>query len=338
MTLADLRLAVLVPCHNEEATVATVIAGFRRSLPAATIYVYDNLSSDATAQRACTAGAIVRKESRAGKGNVVRRMFADIEADVYVLVDGDDTYDADAAVSMVELLVHDCLDMVVAHRRAIPADKDAFPRGHTAGNLLFTRMIRLLFGGEFTDVFSGYRVMSRRLVKSLPVSSAGFEIETELAAHALQVRAQCAEVVSDYRSRADGSDSKLRTWRDGARILGVAIRLFKQMRPARFFGIFFLLFTGLALGLGLPVVDEYLRTGLVQRFPTAILAASLQVVAFISLTCGLVLDSIAQSRREARRLVYLQVGIPFMGISTAHGRDAPVGPRPQSDRRSPALP
>ena len=310
LTDADPSVAVLIPCHNEEAAVATVVAQFRESLPTAVIYVYDNRSTDATAARAAAAGAVVRTELRPGKGNVVRRMFSDIDADVYVLVDGDDTYDPRAAPSMVHLLVNDGLDMVVGRRRAVPDDRNVFPRGHTAGNQAFTKVIRVLFGGEFTDVFSGYRVMSRRMVKSLPVHSQGFEIETEMTVHAAQIQAPCAEVASDYRSRADGSDSKLRTWRDGARILVVAIRLFKEMRPARFFGIFFGLFTALALGLGLPVVDEYLRTGLVLRFPTAILAAAMQIVAFVCLTCGLILDSVAKCRSEARRLVYLQIAPP----------------------------
>ncbi|MGH9126120.1 MAG: glycosyltransferase family 2 protein [Acidimicrobiales bacterium] len=301
-------VAVLIPCLNEESTVARVVAGFRHALPEAGIFVYDNGSTDKTAAVAERAGAVVRREPRPGKGNVIRRMFADVDAEVYLLVDGDDTYDPALAPSMVQMLVDHQLDMVVACRRPDVDDDHAFPRGHTAGNVLFSKGIRMLFGGHFTDVFSGYRALSRRLVKSLPVHAKGFEIETELTAHAVQLQAACAEVDGTYRSRVDGSDSKLRTWHDGFRILGVSLRLFKEMHPARFFGVFFLLLTVAALALGLPVVDTYVHTGLVPRFPTAILAAALQIVAFICLTCGLILDSVARGRAEMRRLAYLQIG------------------------------
>lgn len=302
------RIAVLIPCHNEETSVAAVVSGFRQSLPQAEIYVYDNNSSDMTVVEAEAAGAIVRRESKAGKGNVVRRMFADIDCDIYVLVDGDDTYDPEAAPAMVRFLTEDRLDMVVACRQPISDDKNVFRRGHTIGNTFFTKMVRVLFGGEFTDVFSGYRAMSRRLVKSFPAHSEGFEIETELTAHAVQLGAPCGEIVSDYRSRSEGSNSKLRTGRDGARILMTVIRLFKDMRPFQFFGIFFIFFTAIAVFLGLPVVFEYAHSGVVLRFPTAILAAAIQTVAFICLTCGLMLDSVGRARAEARRLVYLQLG------------------------------
>ena len=301
------RVAVLVPCHNEEHTVGTVVNDFAAALPGAAIYVYDNRSSDATAERAAAAGAIVRREPRAGKGNVMRRMFSDIDADVYVMVDGDATYDAADAPAMVDMLVQENLDMVVGCRRPVAEDDAVYRRGHTFGNLVFTKIVRVLFGGDFSDVFSGYRVLSRRLVKSFPVQSEGFEIETELTAHAVQVSAACAEVPTDYRSRHAESDSKLRTYRDGVRILTTAVKLFKEMRPFQFFGGFFVFFSIVAIALGLPIVDEYVRTGLVPRFPTAILAAAIQIVAFICLTCGLVLDSVVKARKEARQLVYLQL-------------------------------
>jgi hypothetical protein len=305
------RIAVVVPCHNEEGSVTHVVHDFREALPEAEIFVFDNGSTDATAERAKAAGATVRREPRLGKGNVVRRMFADVEADIYVMVDGDATYDAGAARGMVDLLLDEQLDMVVGCRAPAAGDDTAYRRGHAAGNVWFTRILRAVFGGDFTDVFSGYRVMSRRLVKSFPVQSAGFEIETELSVHAVQVGAACAEVPTVYGSRQHGTDSKLRTGRDGIRILFRSIGLFRQMRPMQFFGLLFVLLTALALVLGIPIIDEYVRTGLVPRFPTAILAAAVQTVAFICLTCGLVLENVVRARKEARRLAYLQ--IPIVG-------------------------
>jgi glycosyltransferase involved in cell wall biosynthesis len=305
-TASDPRIAVLIPCRNEERSVARVVEGFRAALPAATVYVYDNGSTDATVACARGAGAVVATETRRGKGNVVCRMFADVDADVYVLVDGDGTYDASAAPAMVDQLVRDRVDMVVGCRSAID-DDDAYPRGHVIGNWLFNRLFRMLFGTTFTDVFSGYRVMSRRFVKSFPVRFPGFEIETELAAHAVDIGLPYAEVVTAYRSRDTGSQRKLRTVSDGSRIAVAAVLLFKELRPARFFGLISLVLTALALALGLPVVNEFIDTGLVPRLPTAVLAASIQIIAFICLTAGLVLDSVCRSRREARRLVYLSM-------------------------------
>jgi glycosyltransferase involved in cell wall biosynthesis len=302
------KVAVVIPCYNEEGSVAHVVEGFRAALPEADIYVFDNASTDATSERARAAGAVVRREPKKGKGNVVRRMFSDVDADVYVMVDGDDTYDAGAARGMVDMLLHEHLDMVVGCRDPAQNDEAVYRRGHARGNAIFTWTLRTLFGGDFTDVFSGYRVMSRRLVKSFPVQSSGFEIETELSVHAVQVGAACAEVPTTYGSRRHGNDSKLRTGRDGVRIMRVALRLFRQMRPFQYFGGLFLFLTAVALALGIPVIDEFVRTGLVPRFPTAILAAAVQVVAFICLTCGLVLDNVVGARREARRLAYLQVG------------------------------
>jgi glycosyltransferase involved in cell wall biosynthesis len=302
------KVAVLVPCHNEEGSVARVVHDFRAVLPAADIYVYDNLSSDETPERAREAGAIVRSVSRPGKGSVVRRMFADVDADVYVLVDGDATYDAGAAPAMVKLVLDEELDMVVGKREVIEGQDGAYPRGHRFGNRLFNRLLRVLFGSDFTDVFSGYRVMTRRFVKSFPARSSGFEIETEITAHAVDIDAPCAEVVTHYRARADDSESKLRTYRDGFRILSAGIRLFKEMRPLRFFSVLAVVLTCTAVGLAIPLFVEYAETGLVPRVPTAILAAAIQIVALIFLICGIVLDSVCQLRRDAKRLTYL--GIP----------------------------
>lgn len=309
MTEPAARLAVLVPCRDEAPTIARVVADFQRALPGAVVYVYDNASTDDTAQRAREAGAVVRREHRPGKGNVVRRMFADIDADIYVLVDGDGTYDAGAAPEMITMLVEDQFDMVVGVRRENVPDGDsaAYRNGHRLGNVFFSRLLRALFGGVFADVFSGYRVMSRRLVKSFPVASAGFEIETELTAHALDVRAACAELETDYRSRPEGSASKLRTWRDGWRIMLAALVFYKELRPFRFFGLVALALTVVALALGIPVFIDFLDSGLVRQFPTAILAAAIQVAAVVALTSGIMLDSIGRGRRETKMLTYLSL-------------------------------
>ncbi|MDP8930296.1 MAG: glycosyltransferase [Actinomycetota bacterium] len=298
---------MVIPCHNEERTIADVVRGFAQVLPEAQLFVYDNSCTDATSQQAQSAGAVVRREPRLGKGNVVRRMFADVDADVYVVVDGDGTYDPGAARTMVDLLLDERLDMVVGCRAPAPDDDRVYRKGHAFGNAAFTRILRVVFGGDFTDVFSGYRVISRRLAKSFPAQSAGFEIETELSVHAVQLAAPCAEVATTYRSRQGDSNSKLRTGRDGVRILFTALGLFRHMRPLQFFGSLFVLLTALAVALGIPVVDEYVRTGLVARFPTAILAAAIQTVAFICLSSGLVLDNVVGARKEARRLAYLQI-------------------------------
>ncbi|HET7408053.1 MAG TPA: glycosyltransferase [Mycobacteriales bacterium] len=305
MTDTAARVAVLVPCRDEAATVAQVVFDFQHALPGAVVYVYDNASADDTGARAKAAGAVVRREMRPGKGTVVRRMFADIDADIYVLVDGDGTYDADAAPGMIRMLVEDQLDMVVGVRRE--SEEDAYRNGHRLGNAFFSRLLRMLFGGVFADVFSGYRVMSRRLVKSFPVASGGFEIETELTAHALDVRAACAEMPTVYRSRPEGSESKLRTWRDGWRIMMAAVVFYKELRPFRFFGLVAMLLTALAIALGVPVIAEFVRTGLVPQMPTAILAAAIQVAAVVAGTSGVVLDSIGRGRRETKLLTYLSL-------------------------------
>ena len=307
--MAEPRIAVIIPCFNEAAAITEVVTAFTAALPTATIFVYDNNSTDATVELARAAGAQTRPEFRQGKGHVVQRMFGDVEADVYVMVDGDGTYQADAATAMVARLLDEELDMIVGAR--VPetlTEGEVYRRGHDLGNRAFTGIAKVLFGSQFEDIFSGYRVMSRRFVKSFPLRSAGFEIETEITVHAVEVSAACAEVPTRYGARKEDSSSKLRSYRDGLRILRVAIGLFKDMRPMRFFGLLFLLFTVLAIGLGIPVFVDYLETGLVPRFPTAILASALQVLAFIFLTCGILLDSVSRSRREVRKLAYL--GIP----------------------------
>jgi len=328
-----LRVAVLLPCQDEERTVAEVVAGFRSALPAAQIFVYDNASTDATAERARAAGALVRSEPRRGKGIVVCRMFADIDADVYVMADGDGTYDPEASPDMVRLLVEQELDMVVGCRRA---EGSPFPRGHVVGNRLFNRMLKMLFGTRFTDVFSGYRVLSRRFVKTFPVRFTGFEIETELTAHTAEIGLPYAEVTTSYRARHADSTRKLRTLRDGLRISLAAILLFKEMRPLRFFTTIALALTTIAVALGAVVVEEFLATGLVLRLPTAVLSASIQIVAFICLTAGLILDSVCRNRREVRRLAYLALSpvSPSSGdVPTTDEEGWPPFPRTEAEER-----
>jgi len=301
------NVAVVLPCYNEQSSIVRVVEGFRAALPEAVVYVYDNASEDRTAELAAAAGALVRREERRGKGTVVCRMFADVDADIYVLADGDGTYDPADAPGMVDRLLRDNLDMVVGCR--VPADgaPRPYPRGHVVGNWIFNRVVKALFGGTFTDVFSGYRVMSRRFVKSFPVRFDGFEIETELVTHTVDLGLPHAEMATTYRSRDLDSKRKLRTLRDGLRIGVAALLLFKEMRPLRFFTLIAATLTALALGLGAIPVTEFLDTGLVLRFPTAILAASVQIVAVISLTAGIILDSVCHSRRQAKRLVYLSM-------------------------------
>ncbi|HEY7296115.1 MAG TPA: glycosyltransferase family 2 protein [Dehalococcoidia bacterium] len=301
----NLRVAVLVPCFNEAKTIAAVVSGYRAALPSAAIYVYDNNSTDGTAEIARAAGAEVRVERLQGKGNVVRRMFADIDADVYVLVDGDSTYDPALAPRLIERLVTDRLDMAVGCRATQEAA--AFRAGHRFGNRWLTRSIGLLFGQSFTDVLSGYRVLSRRFVKSFPAMSTGFEIETELTVHALKLRMPTAEIEGAYGARPSGSVSKLNTYGDGLRIWRTILRLFRDERPLAFFGIVCLVFAAMSIALGSAVVDGYLRTGVVRQFPTAILATGIMVLAVISLACGLILDSVAKGRRELKRLTYLSI-------------------------------
>jgi hypothetical protein len=301
--LDTLAIAVLIPCFNEEESIEEVVRQFAEALPQAVIYVYDNNSTDRSAARALAAGAIVRQEPRPGKGNVVRRMFADVDADAYVLVDADGTYDAASAPAMVETLVWRQLDMVVAARTGVA--RAAYPRGHQLGNHVFTRVIARIFGEHFQDVLSGYRVFSRRFVRSFPAFSKGFEIETELAVHALQLRMPVAEMATPYRERPQGSTSKLHTLRDGWRILATVAKLVEQELPLTFFGALAVVLATASLALGWPLVSTFIETGLVPRLPTAVLASALMLLAFLSLTCGLVLDTVTRGRQEMKRLWYL---------------------------------
>jgi glycosyltransferase involved in cell wall biosynthesis len=303
MTPSSLRIAVLVPCFNEEAAVATVVKDFRNALPSAQIYVYDNNSSDRTAVVAREAGAEVRSERRQGKGHVVRRMFADIDADIYVLVDGDATYDAPSAPSMIDALLADHLDMVVGLR--LDQSEAAYRRGHRTGNWMLTSFLSSVFGQAFKDILSGYRVFSRRFVKSFPVLSDGFEIETELSVHALELALPVAEIETPYYARPEGSFSKLNTWGDGLRILGTILKLYRSEKPLRFFtaiGVFLAL---VSIGLAVPIVVTYLESGLVPRLPTAVLSMGLMIVALLSVSSGLVLDTVTRGRREMKLLAYL---------------------------------
>jgi glycosyltransferase involved in cell wall biosynthesis len=302
------RIAVLIPCYNEEVAIKDTVSGFRAALPEATVYVYDNNSRDQTKERARNAGAVVRTETLQGKGNVVRRMFSDVDADVYVMTDGDATYDPHAASEMIDLLIRDNLDMVVGRR--VHQDASAYRAGHVLGNRMLTGFLAQLFGQRFTDILSGYRVFSRRFVKSFPALSAGFETETELTVHALTLNLPISEVETQYFSRPVGSVSKLNTYRDGVRILRVMLMLFKNERPLFFFGLAGALLALLSVGLAVPLAMTYVETGLVPRFPTAILSASIMLLAFLSAVCGLVLDTVTRGRRELKRLAYLQIAAP----------------------------
>jgi glycosyltransferase involved in cell wall biosynthesis len=301
-------IAVLVPCLNEEAAIGKVVADFRAALPTATVYVYDNNSKDRTIEVASAAGAVVRRERRPGKGSVVRRMFADIEADIYVMVDGDDTYDASLAPKLVDALLADRLDMVVGKR--IETHKDAYRGGHRLGNKVLTGLVRSLFGSQLEDMLSGYRVFSRRFVKSFPSSSREFEIETELTVHAMQMRMACAEVDTPYKERPPGSVSKLRTFRDGWRILVTILNLLRNERPLLFFFLIALVMFATAGILAIPLFIEFARSGTVPRQPTAILCSAIAVIGVVSIATGLILDLIAHVRRDAKRLAYLQQRAP----------------------------
>lgn len=306
--MAKLRIAVLLPCYNEEAAIAQTVAGFRAALPGAAIYVYDNNSADRTREIAAEAGAIVRTERMQGKGNVVRRMFADVEADIYVMADGDATYDASAAPELVRRLVAEQLDMVVGARKS--EVEEAYRAGHVLGNRLFTGLLSRLFGRTFSDIFSGYRVFSRRFAKSFPALSRGFETETEISVHALELAMPVGEVVTAYGARPEGSESKLSTYRDGWRIMKTILHLYRIERPVLFYGSFGLMLAVLAVALSIPLAITYIQTGLVPRFPTAILATGLIILAFMSFMCGLILDTVVRGRREVRRLAYLSFPAP----------------------------
>lgn len=299
------RIAILIPCFNEEPTVGSVVSQFRSVLPDAEIYVYDNNSTDRTVSAALEAGAVVRHENRQGKGNVVRRMFADIDADVYLLVDGDGTYDASAAPRLVQTLIEGDLDFVNGAR--VSKIEEAYRPGHRLGNYVLTALVRIIFGRQFKDMLSGYKIFSRRFVKSFPAMSRGFEIETELAVHALELRMPCGEFQTNYKDRPEGSTSKLRTYRDGFRILLLIARLVKDERPLAFFAVLGTVLTFLGIFLGAGVVLEFLQTGLVPRLPTAVLSVGLVIVGVLSGMVGLILDMVTRTRQEMKRLAYLSI-------------------------------
>ena len=302
------RIAVLVPCYNEEAAIGRVVRDFRRALPQAVIYVYDNNSRDQTEARAREAGAVVRRETRQGKGNVVRRMFADIDADIYVLVDGDDTYEAEAAPRLIRHAIETGTDLVTGRR--IHTEAGAYRPGHVLGNRMLTGLTALLLKVQLSDMLSGYRVFSRRFVKSFPFTAQGFGIETELTVHAVRLMMPMAELDTRYKERPAGSVSKLNTWRDGFRILRTIAHLTREERPLVFFSFFFLLLAFASLLTGAPVVAEYLQTGLVPRLPTAVLATGLMLLAFLALMAGLILDTVTRGRWEQKRMAYLAIPGP----------------------------
>jgi glycosyltransferase involved in cell wall biosynthesis len=315
------RIAVLIPCYNEAATIAKVVSSFQHVLPNALVYVYDNNSTDGSRRIATEAGAIVRTEPLQGKGNVLRRMFADIEAEVYVLVDGDDTYDAASAPEMVDALLRDSLDVVNGAR--VATTNAAYRPGHAFGNRLLTGTVRAIFGKRVRDMLSGYRALSRRFIKSFPALATGFETETELTVHALELRLPIIEIDTPYRDRPAGSQSKLRTFRDGFRILRTIVLLVKEERPLQFFSAVGGVLAATALILAWPLVTVYVETGLVPRFPTAVLAMGLMILAFLSFVAGLVLDTVTLGRRELKRLHYLS----FRGPTTAERRRSLSSPQ-----------
>ena len=306
---ASLEVVVLIPCYNEAVAIGDVVRGFRAALPAARIFVYDNNSKDDTVRVGQEAGAIVRREPWQGKGNVVRRMFADIDADIYVMADGDNTYDAPSAITMIDKLRRENLDMVVGSRRA-SYENATYRRGHRTGNFLITWFVGFLFGNRFGDMLSGYRVFSRRFAKTFPALSAGFDIETELTVHTLSINIPAAEIETPYAARPEGSVSKLNTWRDGFRILRAIANLFRDERPLAFFTLLAGVLAAASIVLVIPVVITFFETGLVPRLPTAILATTLMLLAFLSLVSGLILDTVSQGRREMKRLHYLQYRPP----------------------------
>jgi glycosyltransferase involved in cell wall biosynthesis len=313
--VADVSIAVLIPCLNEATAISKVIADFRASLPGATIFVYDNGSTDDTIDRARQAGAVTRIEPLRGKGNAVRRMFADVEADVYVLVDGDDTYDAAMAPKLIDALLRNSLDMVNGSRQSTA--HAAYRLGHQFGNRVLTGMVATFFGNRLTDLLSGYRVFSRRFVKSFPALASGFEIETELSVHALQLRMPLAELDTAYKERPRGSQSKLSTYKDGFRILRTIIYLVKEERPFAFFSTIAAVLALVSLALGIPVIIEFHHTHLVPRLPTALLAAAIAILSFMSFACGLILDTVSRGRVETKRLAYLSVPVRFRPVKNS---------------------
>ena len=309
LSRTDLRVAVIIPCFNEEQAIAKVVADFKNELPEAVIYVFDNNSTDRTADVAKAVGAMVIQVPLRGKGNVVRRMFADVEADVYLMTDGDATYDARFAPQLVDRLLQDKLDMVIGCR-VDEGEADHYRRGHRLGNRMLTASVRRIFGGQFTDMLSGYRAFSRRYVKSFPALATGFEIETELTIHALELRMPYGEIETPYGARPQGSESKLSTYRDGLRILILIARMYMLERPLAFFSIFGFLFAGISVLLAVPLLLEYLATGLVPRLPTAVLSVGLMLSGLLSFVCGLILDTVTRGRHELRRIAYLSIPGP----------------------------
>ena len=301
-----LKIAILIPCYNEEAAIKKVVNDFQLAIPSALVYVYDNASTDKTVEIATKAGAIVRTEPNKGKGNVMRRMFSDIESDVYIIVDGADTYEASIAPKMIEQLVQEELDMVVGIRRSLEVKK-SYRRGHVFGNWLLTRAVAFLFGKGFNDMLSGYRVMSRRFVKSFPIISKGFEIETEMTIHTLQIGIPYGEVETAYNERPMDSESKLSTFRDGFRIIKMIFFLFKEEKPFQFFGLIAILLLLVSIILLIPIFSTYISTGFVPRLPTAILAMGLITMAFFSLSFGVILDSLSRLRMESKKIHYLSL-------------------------------
>ena len=307
-SLSGLRIAILLPCYNEAGAIARTVNDFRAALPHALVYVYDNNSSDGSREIAAQAGAVVRQVRQQGKGHVVRRMFADIDADIYIMADGDATYEAAAAPDMIAMMLEHNFDMVVGARKS--EVEAAYRRGHRLGNRMLTGLLQSLFGRSFTDILSGYRVFSRRFVKSFPVLSAGFEIETEISVHALELAMPVAEKMTAYAARPEGSESKLSTWRDGWRILRTIMTLYRIERPIWFYGLGGGFLAAIAIGLAIPLVLTYIDTGLVPRFPTAILVTGMMIVAVLSGMTGLILDTVVRGRREVKRLAYLAHSAP----------------------------
>ena len=296
-------IVVLLPCYNEAGAVGKTVTSFQQALPNSTIYVYDNNSTDNTIEEAMQAGAIVRHESRQGKGEVVRRMFSDVEADIYVMADGDDTYDASICPALIEQLNNEKLDMIIGSRER---SSGAYPKGHIFGNKMFSSLINRGFNAQLSDVFSGYRIMSRRFVKSVPIFSDGFQIETELTVHALHHNMSIKEVSTQYQSRPEGTSSKLNTLSDGLKILNFILFLLRDVKPMFFFGVLSMLFCVISLSLGIPVILDFVDTGLVERVPTAILSSSIALIAVMSFFCGLILDNVSRGRREMRILSILR--------------------------------
>ena len=328
--MAGLKVAVLLPCYNEAATIDGVVRGFRSALPGARIHVYDNNSTDGTALKAMLAGAEVTRERRQGKGHVVRRMFADIDADIYLMADGDGTYSAKDAEDLVRTLITERADMVVGTRRGVHSD--AGRNGHATGNRLFNILYRTIFGRDFTDIFSGYRAFSRRFVKSFPAVSAGFEIETEMSVHASRLKLPVTEIELDYGRRPEGSHSKLSTFRDGGKILWMFAMLMKETRPFAFFGSIAAAFMTASLAFMVPVLVEYFETGLVDRMPTWVFSLVLMLMSFLTFTAGLILDSVSRARAEQLRIHYMSLPMLKAASGTPADADKPVAARTRAKK------